>query len=501
MKSLRSDFIVINNTFQQLKGDNIVLFESKWKLIEEALDLLRARKRLWISSTMSARCTEALHAILTKAGFKGECVTKNVDDAFKRDTSKDINNIMADLDYFIHTPTISVGVDYNVKDHVDYVVGIFSTHSGVDVETCMQMMRRVRHVKFKTYLVHVDAVTKDLPATAPEVKEWICNQLDIVTGKVRWSSTLKVQFDDANDPTIPDDLYHRMYCHAMAKKHLSMNNFRSRIIQRMTQAGCIVTGRGDKLPRGHPIPKELKEEEKEIAAAWHQQIASAGAISPDEFERLSRGTRELNSDQRASVHRFALMRAYDVQEHGTITKEWVRTYDKPHEKECYRNLLALSPSCGPSLRSCLEAMQQREDLGQDYSLPGPTTADAHSRLERSQFVKLGYVVDILLACGFEDTFATNEVPVEYLKSRIDGIWAGLESKMTQICTSLKKRRPRSTDWTFKSKLVFINTVLLEVLGAKIGTPESNKRRTKYCLKHCSSVGSANDSPLRRHSIQ
>ncbi|KAG9062364.1 hypothetical protein KI688_005279 [Linnemannia hyalina] len=455
MKSLRSDFIVWNNTFQQQKDDNVVLFDSKMKLIQEALDLLRLHKRLWISSTMSARCTEALHAMLTKAGYKGKCVTKNVDEAFKRDASKDINNVMAGLDYFIHTPTISVGVDYNTKGHVDCVIGIFSTCSEVDVESCMQMMRRVRHVNDKTYLVHVDAAIKDLPATAPEVKDWICNQLDIVTGKVRWSSTLKLQFDDANNLTIPDDLYHRMYCHVMAKKHLSMNNFRSRLIRRMTQAGCIVTGRGDKLPRGHPIPKELKEKEKEIAAAWHQQIASAGAISPDEFERLSRGTRELDSDQRASVHRFALMRAYDVQEHGTITEEWVRTYDKPHEKECYRNLMALSPSCGPSLKSCLEVVQQREDLGQDYSLRGPTTADAHSRLERSQFVKLGYVVDILLACGFEDPFATNEVPAEDIK----------------------------------------------ILGAKIGTPEFNKRRTKYCLKHCSSVGSANDSPLRRRSTQ
>ncbi|KAG0268770.1 hypothetical protein BGZ95_002319 [Linnemannia exigua] len=327
---------------------------------------------------------------------------------------------MADLNYFIRTPTISVGVDYNVKGHVDQVIGIFSTHSGVDVESSMQMMRRVRHVNDKTCLVYVDAAIKDLPATEPEVKDWICNQLDIVTGKVRWSSTLKLQFDDANNLTILDDLYHRMYCEVMAKKHLSMNNFRSRLIRRMTQAGCIVTGRGDKLPRGHPIPKELKEKEKEIAAAWHQQIASTGAISPDEFKRLSRGTRELDSDQRASVHRFALMRAYNVQEHGTITEEWVRTYDKPHE-ECYGNLMALSPSCGPSLRSCLEVMQQREDLDLDDSLKGPTTADAHSRLERSRFLKLGYVVDILLACRFEDPFATNEVPAEDLKSRVDGI--------------------------------------------------------------------------------
>ncbi|KAF9911334.1 hypothetical protein EC991_003899 [Linnemannia zychae] len=90
--------------------------------------------------------------------------------AFKRDASRDINNVMADLDYLIYTPTISVGVDYNVKGHIDQVIGIFSTHSEVDVETSMQMMRRLRHVNDKTYLVYVDAAIKDLPATAPDVK-------------------------------------------------------------------------------------------------------------------------------------------------------------------------------------------------------------------------------------------------------------------------------------------------------------------------------------------
>ncbi|KAF9535926.1 hypothetical protein EC957_001418, partial [Mortierella hygrophila] len=183
------------------------------KLIAVTKDLLRDGKRVCISSTMSAKLTETLHAMLTEAGFKGVCVTKNTPESVKRNISKNINTTMADLDYFIHTPTISVGVDYNVKDHVDYVIGIFSTHSEVDVETCMQMMRRVRHVKSNTYLVYADATTRNLPASAPEVKNWICNHLDIVTGRVRMSPTLKLTLDDNNRLAMPDGLFHRMYCH------------------------------------------------------------------------------------------------------------------------------------------------------------------------------------------------------------------------------------------------------------------------------------------------
>ncbi|KAF9545006.1 hypothetical protein EC957_011503 [Mortierella hygrophila] len=394
---------------------------------------------------MSAKWTEALDAMLTEEGFRGECVTKNTEEEKKRDMGKNINDTMTDLNYFIHTPTISVGVDYNVKDHVDYVVGIFSTHSEVDVETCMQMMRRMRHVKSKTYLVHANGTTVNLPTTAQEVREWICNQLNIVTGKVQASPTLKLQLDDNDDLTILDDLYHRMYCHVMDKKHLSMNGFRSRLIQRAAQAGCFVTGNGDKLPLDDPIITAMKDKLGEITTILNQQIAGAASISPDEFEELSRGTQELSAAQRASVHKFALMRTYDIREHSVVSEEWVEV------------------------------------------------------LEKSQFTKLKYAVDILTTCGFEDTFTTNEVLFECLKSRIDEIWVwvGLESNMPQICTTLKAKRPTHNNWTFKHKLTFINTVLHTVLGVKIRTPESNKRRTKYGLKLYSSVGSAKNSPLFR----
>lgn len=168
-------------------------------------DLLQAGKCLFISSTTSAKSTEALHSLLTKAGYKGVCVTKNTEESMKRDIGKNINTIMADLNYFIHTPTISVGVDYNVKDHVDYVVGIFDTHSEVDVETSIQMMRRVRYVKSKTYLVYADAATSNLPTTIQGIKDWICNQHGLVTGKVRGSPMLRLRFDNAKNLMIPDD--------------------------------------------------------------------------------------------------------------------------------------------------------------------------------------------------------------------------------------------------------------------------------------------------------
>lgn len=85
MKTLRGDLVLINNTFQQQKGDNVVLFSDKLRQIAEVQRMLKAGEQLWISSTMSARKTEALYATLEKAGFDGVCVTKNTSESVKRD--------------------------------------------------------------------------------------------------------------------------------------------------------------------------------------------------------------------------------------------------------------------------------------------------------------------------------------------------------------------------------------------------------------------------------
>ncbi|KAF9536637.1 hypothetical protein EC957_010258 [Mortierella hygrophila] len=500
MKSLRSDFHVTNNTFQQQKDDTVVLFDSLDMLVIKVQELLKDRKRIWISTTMSAERAEALHNTLTAAGRNGMCITKDTQECEKQDASKNINDIMTDLDYFIHTPTISVGVDYNIIDHVDYVVGIFSTHSEVDVETCIQMMRRVRHNKEKTYLIHADATTnKKLPATAQEVKGWLCNQLKHITGEIKGTPLLRLIFNDEKELKVPDYLYHRMYCHVTAMKNLSINNFRLRLIEKMTRAGCVVIGEEGRPPKNHPVITSLRQEEEAIASAACQQIADADPVDEDEIRTLlERKDCDLSAAQKASIQKYKLMRVFDVKSHNTVTADWVKTYDNKHEKDVYTNLVALSARTGPSLKACLDKVQLDENILLDYSLRDATSAKAHSKLERSQFVKLECAVDILTACGFNATFATNEVSTEDLKERINMIWRDLENKMSHICNGLKKPRPTHNNWTFENKLKFLCTVLNEVLGVKIIS--ANKRRTRYHLKHFSATATAENSPLRAHAL-
>ena len=259
VKSLRDDVYVIHNTFKPQDGDRVMLYESESLLIQKVFDWPRCGKRIWISSTLSANSTESLHLQLQKEGFNGLCVTKNTAESEKQDIAKNINTVMTGLDYFIHTPTISVGIDYNIKGHIDHVVGLFSTQSGVNVEPCRQMLRRVRHVKSKTYHIYMDGATNSLPTTAEAVKEFIINQGNIVTEHNLYVSGLRLCAQYGGGVTLSDSFYSRLFTYVLAKKNLSKNGFRQRFIQQMLDVGCITVGVPGHVAKDNPIIKARKK--------------------------------------------------------------------------------------------------------------------------------------------------------------------------------------------------------------------------------------------------
>ncbi|KAF9100904.1 hypothetical protein BGX27_000193 [Mortierella sp. AM989] len=208
LKERRDDFYIIHNKYSVHSGDTVIFHETETMLQDEMLKVLeKGNVKMWILSTHSAEHTEAIHTYLEGKGYHGKCMTANTLDSDKRLIIRDIKTILDDNDYFISTPVVSVGVDYNIPDTVDYVVGFFNTQSGVTVETCRQMLRRPRHVKTHNYLIHMGDKFNDLPTTTSDVTEWLCsNDCMIRQGP---SAPENVPYDDGADLKLKlQDIYY-----------------------------------------------------------------------------------------------------------------------------------------------------------------------------------------------------------------------------------------------------------------------------------------------------
>ncbi|KAK3811670.1 MAG: hypothetical protein J3R72DRAFT_530179 [Linnemannia gamsii] len=490
VKSLRNDVRIIHNTYQPQKEQKVVMYEFESRLMKEVTELLDAGKRVWIASTFSASRTEGLHQTLKDGGFKGMCVTGQSSEQDKRTAASDINTLIKDLNYFIHTPAISVGIDCNVEDCVDTVVGFFSTQSNVPVETWRQQIRRVRHVKSNRILVYIDRSTsnRNMPTTEKDVNDWIRNQSRVIMGDMKSTPGLRACIDDQGIICLPDTPYSQIWMNVCIKRHKSMNGAWPRFVQQMQDAGCVVhdaKGGGDAL-----VAKAIESKHAEVKREHSLCVANARCLTPEEYTKLQDTIDTASVDDRHAMTKYTLMRTYHITTKETVTPEWVLAHDIEHEKKIYRNLRALSLSDnGSTMQERLDMLCRYDLLSLVSGIENREYIQVPHQISDSRGVPLKYAVEILLACGFTDVFADNTVSADDIKKQVGEIWgAAFQDKQEHICTTLKLRKPTHNNWTFKNQLSFMNTILYNVLGARVVAV--NRRNASYRLAHYSTVGTA-----------
>ncbi|KAI7815988.1 hypothetical protein BC939DRAFT_470745 [Gamsiella multidivaricata] len=92
VKSLRDDVQVIHNMAKPQDGDNVMMYETKPQLQVEICDLMCKGNRIWISSTLSAKRSMAIHRDLASKGYRGMCITRNIPESEKRYVAENINS-------------------------------------------------------------------------------------------------------------------------------------------------------------------------------------------------------------------------------------------------------------------------------------------------------------------------------------------------------------------------------------------------------------------------
>src|SRR6185437_13987727 len=96
-------------------------------------------------------------------------------EAEKRADFASFEQAMVGVDVLIYTPTLSCGVSLE-KQPFDVMFGWFKSMTGVDVETCRQMMHRIRDIREKSYYVLLDLATNRLPETKAGVEEFVSHR-------------------------------------------------------------------------------------------------------------------------------------------------------------------------------------------------------------------------------------------------------------------------------------------------------------------------------------
>lgn len=138
--------VLINNNFKKYEGDVIKLIDNEESLIRLLVRSLQEGKNVVVPSSSKTFCRLAEFYAASVVGFENVlCVTKDypTDDDLRKKIMENPNEHWKKR-CFIFSPTIDSSASFE-DHHFDRLIGCFYS-SSADINTCTQMMRRVRNL-------------------------------------------------------------------------------------------------------------------------------------------------------------------------------------------------------------------------------------------------------------------------------------------------------------------------------------------------------------------
>jgi len=175
-KFRKGDIYVHCNKWQSAKDDIFHFTIDKNMWLSQLCTKLKENKRIVITtnSIMEAKTCE----VLINEYYPDKIVkvfSSELKYSEKTRYFNDVHKYWTELDILIYTPTCSAGVSYELE-HYDVLFGYFCNTS-CDVETCRQMMCRVRDIKSKEHYIFVQELDMaKLPITSEELHNYLYNK-------------------------------------------------------------------------------------------------------------------------------------------------------------------------------------------------------------------------------------------------------------------------------------------------------------------------------------
>lgn len=446
-----------HNTYKNSTADNFYITGNKLKWLAGMYASIDAGKKIAVpvSSLIEA---QVLHKSLCDKYPKLaiSIYSSETPQADKRIHFAAVNTYWL-VDVLIYTPTVTAGVSFEVK-HFDKVFGYF-TEMSCSVETCIQMIGRIRDVSCHEFVICISAFGNNLPTTLDEIMNSVHMRRENLT-KTFDDTGLRVEFGPTGDIIYHKTDYFYMWVENQIVRNLSRNAFSARFITSIgisgatthtltdnffaTLFGAVYTMEGAaEISAAHSINRA------EIRQETAQGISTAAEITTDEFSRITAtlmAQEDVKPEDKLAYAKYKLRVDYNF--HGDIDEEFVKLYSQPSHRRVYKNLHRI----GKGTKTDLLRIQQEERIVNNHLMSNEQTMRDLSR--KYVFDQHRYTLGMLHICGWSHLYSTEVLsgPTLYinlcnneelfLRNMKPGC-AEFEIKCPQIATIVANRENRA----------------------------------------------------------
>lgn len=392
----------------------------------------------------------------------------------------DVHKYWSMLDVLVFTPTCSAGVSFELE-HFDSLFGYFCDTS-CDVETCRQMLGRVRNIRSKNHYICLRGSGACLPTTTEEIRKQIYSK----RASLFSDSNIQFEYDDDGKIQFYESNYFHMWLENIRMINISKNRFVSLFIEQVAGTGAKV---GTLMPVENMknLSACLATSKEEIRGARCAAIAEAPDLTTEEFLKLQENIQEIDPISRLAYEKHKIKETYSWK--PELTAEFVATYNSPGAKKIYFNLTRICE--GKSVNESLMIIKRREGDNYKYTmaLREHSGADVESRDLMRDKISFSYrshqfAIWLLNICGFE--CITDEQRVYQgaiyanLHNALELIEGSVKALTFEFNINIGSTCHEENTLKFISKMLkFINKILRSMYGIYISKVSS---QTAFCLR-------------------
>jgi len=351
------------NQFKRAANDTFYFTTDPNAWMKKAFDCLEDGKKIVIATNSLAESKKYLLAFSTKFDkYNIGIYTSETKLSVKKEHFSNVNEYWMQYDILIYTPTCSAGVSFE-QIHYDYLFGDFS-NSSCDVETCRQMLGRVRNISSKETYIMLRNVPLYYPTTSEDIKAHLFNKKGNLYLEAK-DMPMAFQYNERGDPRYVENTYFHLWVANTLITNLSRSNFLERFITQVKLSGAKVI-KLDSIEKADKdsISLLLKNAKKQVILDHSNAVSTAPNASVDDvvkiIEKMHGQVEDVTDLESATTKKFFLKAKFDIDRDNpsAISPEFVQKYDNDSAKKVYDALKTVHTE--PTVKEALEKLRLSE---------------------------------------------------------------------------------------------------------------------------------------------
>lgn len=399
------------NRYKNCTEDNYILTPDKYKWLALLYSAVEADEPIAVPIS-SKEIADTIVRNLTKKypNKKIKLYSSETSMSEKREHFSDVNAFWKEYDVLVYTPTVSAGVSFEQK-HFRKIFGYF-TDLSCPVETCGQMIGRIRDVGDKKYYICIQATGNNLPTDIDALKQQLYNRRENLMREFDHTG-LRFEYNANGQIIYHRGDYFQLWLENARIQNLSKNSFIKRFVAQVVETGAKCEQLTDAMFSAETgldvetadIIDQIKSEhsvvKSEIKADVVKKIAESRDITEIEAEDIRElivAQKDITEKQKYEFEKYRLRSEYKYD--GIIDVKFVGRYHDSKMRRIFKNLKRITAH--PDITSALAQIQAEERANHKYLMELGEKQHYQDISRKYVFDQHRYALSLLKLCGWKN---------------------------------------------------------------------------------------------------